>query len=88
MSRRGTLGLLVLGAWLGGAGTASATMDMQKKAKEAGFAATNCMYCHTDKMPKKGAATNNERGKFLLDQKGKRKAAEIDLHWLKDYVEK
>lgn len=87
MNRKRTLALLAVGGWLFGAGIASATMDLQKKAKDAGFPATNCMYCHTDKLPKKGASTNNERGKFLVDQKTKRKAAEIDVAWLKDYVE-
>ena len=87
MRRKRTLGLLALGAWLGGAGMAFATLDMQKKAKEAGFPATNCMYCHNEKVPKKGAVTHNERGKFLLAEKDKRKATEIDVNWLKSYVE-
>ena len=39
-------------AWLALGGVASATMDMQKKAKAAGFEATNCQYCHVDKLPK------------------------------------
>ena len=51
-----------------GARPVHATLEMQKGAKEAGFAeATNCMYCHGEKLPKKGAATFNERGKFLVD---------------------
>jgi hypothetical protein len=80
--------LFLLGAaWLGAASTASATMPMQKKAKEAGFEATNCLYCHTDKLPKKDAHALNDRGKFLMDQKEKKKAAEIDMSWLKDYKE-
>ena len=61
------------------------TMAMQKKAKELGFAAENCMYCHTEKMPKKGASTYNERGKWLMDQKEKKAAKEVDVAWLKDY---
>ena len=39
-------------------------------------------------LPKKGAAAENDRGKFLVDQKTKKKAAEVDVTWLKDYVEK
>jgi hypothetical protein len=62
-------------------------MDMQKKAKAAGFDASNCLYCHNEKLPKKGASTNNDRGKFLAAEKEKRKAKEIDVAWLKDYVE-
>ncbi|HLA77296.1 MAG TPA: hypothetical protein VJU18_06940, partial [Vicinamibacteria bacterium] len=74
--------------WLGGGGVARATLDMQKKAKAAGFEATNCMYCHGEKLPKKGAVTQNDRGKWLLAEKDKRKAKEVDVAWLKDYVEK
>jgi hypothetical protein len=67
---------------------AFATLPMQKAAKEKGFAATNCQFCHVDKLPKKGAAANNDRGKFLVDQKAKKSAKEVDVSWLKDYVEK
>ena len=82
-----TIGALALGAWLGGASDAWATMDMQKKAKAAGFPAANCQYCHNEKLPKKGAATNNARGQWLVAEKEKRQAKEIDLAWLKDYTE-
>jgi hypothetical protein len=74
-------------AFLGGAGDAWATLDMQKKAKAAGFPAANCQYCHVEKLPKKGAVTHNDRGKWLIAEKEKRKATEIDFAWLKDYVE-
>lgn len=80
--------LFALPAFLAGAGEAWATLDMQKKAKAAGFQATNCQYCHVEKLPKKGAVTHNDRGKWLIDEKDKRKAKEIDFAWLKDYVEK
>jgi len=78
----------VLGLWLGGAGVASATVDMQKKAKAAGFEVQNCLYCHREKLPKKGASTLNDRGRWLTAEKDKRKAKEVDVTWLKDYVEK
>ena len=56
------------------------------QAKKLGFAEIkDCQSCHMDKMPKKGASAPNERGKFLLDQKAKNKAAEVDVAWLKDY---
>ena len=80
--------LLCVGTWLSGSGMATATMPIQKKAKELGFAATSCQFCHVDKLPKKGASTFNDRGKWLHDEKEKRKAKEIDVAWLKDYVEK
>jgi hypothetical protein len=62
-------------------------MDTQKKAKAAGFPAANCAYCHGEKLPKKGAMTLNERGKFLLAEKEKKGVKEIDVNWLKDYKE-
>lgn len=80
-------GLLAIAALLGAAGDARATLDMQKKAKAAGFAAANCQYCHVEKLPKKGAVSHNDRGKWLIAEKDKRKAKEIDVSWLKEYVE-
>ena len=68
---------------------AGADMAMQKKAKELKIATVqNCQSCHADKMPKKGAATVNEMGKWLVDQKKERKAKEVDVAWLKEYLEK
>ena len=80
--------LMSVGAWLAGSGVATATMPFQKKAKELGYAATNCQYCHVDKLPKKDAAAFNDRGKWLHEEREKRKAKEVDVSWLKDYVEK
>ena len=79
-----TLALFWLG-WVAFSGTSAATMDMQKKAKAAGFKVENCMYCHVDKLPKKEAATLNDRGKWLVAEKDKRKAKDVDVEWLKDY---
>ena len=68
---------------------AGADMAMQKKAKELKIATVqNCQSCHTDKMPKKGAAAVNDMGKWLVDQKKERKAKEVDVAWLKDYKPK
>jgi hypothetical protein len=72
-----TLGLVPGSAW--------ATLEMQKQAKAAGVTITNCMGCHTVKMPKKGAADLNDKGKWLVAQKETKKAAKIDGAWLKDY---
>jgi hypothetical protein len=71
--------------WMLVTSVSTATLPIQKKAKELGFAADNCMYCHNEKIPKKGAATHNERGKWLLAEKAKRGAKEVDPAWLKDY---
>jgi mono/diheme cytochrome c family protein len=83
----GMVGLIALGLLAGGRGTANAGLELQKKAKEAGFPAQNCLYCHGEKLPKKGAVTQNERGQWLTAEKEKRKAKAIDVTWLKDYVE-
>jgi hypothetical protein len=80
--------LFALLAFLGGTGDAGATLDMQKKAKAAGFPAASCQYCHVEKLPKKGAVTHNDRGKWLIAEKDKRKAKEIDLSWLKECPDK
>lgn len=69
-------------------GAAGARPLWVKKAKEAGFPAENCQYCHTVKLPKKESFKPdelNDRGKWLLAEKTNRKAAEVDLAWLKDY---
>ena len=90
MRRRGSfvrlIGILAFwGGWIALSGVSSATLPIQKKAKELGFEATNCMYCHNEKLPKKGAMSHNERGKWLLAQKEKKEAKEVDPAWLKDY---
>ena len=35
----------------------------------------------------KGKVTHNERGTFLVKQKEAKKAKEVDVAWLKDFVE-
>src|SRR5262245_30553566 len=77
---------LLAGAWLAGAGAAHATTPMQKKAKDAGIAMVqNCQSCHVDKLPKKGASGLNDAGKWLVAEKEKRGAKEVDVLWLKEY---
>lgn len=71
--------------WLALSGTSSATLDIQKKAKAAGYKAENCQFCHVEKLPKKGAVNHNDRGKWLIAEKQKRNAKEVDVEWLKDY---
>ena len=79
---------LAIAAFFAGTGLASATLPIQKKAKELGYPATSCVFCHNEKLPKKEAVTHNARGQWLLAEKSKRKAKEVDASWLKDYVEK
>ena len=89
MKKAGSIGVtataLFWAGWVLLSGTSDATLQIQKKAKEAGFPATSCQYCHVDKLPKKDAAAHNERGKWLVEQKAKRGAKEVDPAWLKDY---
>ena len=80
--------VLTAAVLLAGAAPSHATMPIMKKAKEAGFPATNCVYCHVEKLPVKGKVTHNERGTFLVTQKEAKKAKEVDVAWLKEFVEK
>ncbi len=86
--RRTRFILLAAAAILVVASPASAKMPFVKKAKDLGFTyIQNCASCHVDKMPKLAAHGEpfGEIGKFLKDQKAKKKAAEVDVAWLKDY---
>ncbi len=63
---------------------AQAKMPWVKKAQELGFAEVkDCKACHVG-APKKGGEMS-PRGHFLLETKAKKKAAEVDLNWLKEY---
>ena len=67
---------------------ATATPQMVKQAKDAGFPAKNCQYCHTVAMPKKEGFKPdelNDRGKWLLSEKDKQKAKDVKPEWLKNY---
>jgi hypothetical protein len=67
---------------------AGATPQMVKQAKDAGFPAQNCQYCHTVAVPKKEGFKPeelNERGKWLLAEKDKQKAKDVKAEWLKNY---
>lgn len=92
---------------------AAATPPLQRKAKELGFPATSCAYCHSfdtnhmvekaqklrinpmdcrachgTRLPKTGQALFNDRGKWLVSEKDKRKAEAVNPRWLKDYEDK
>jgi len=69
-------------------GTAVADPQLMVKAKQSGFPAQNCQYCHSIAMPKKETFKPedlNDRGKWLVDQKTQRKAQEVMVDWLKEY---
>jgi len=86
--RRSTITLLAAAALMALAFPLSAKMPFTKKAQDLGFKdIKNCASCHKEAMPKPASKGEpfNEVGLFLVDQKAKRKAAEVDLNWLKDY---
>ena len=78
---------LAVAVTLGIATPSHATLEIQKKAKAAKFPANSCVYCHVEKLPVKDKVTHNERGTFLVKVKAEKKAKEIDVMWLKDFVE-
>ena len=76
--------VLFWGGWIAFTAPSTATMPIQKKAKELGFPADNCLYCHNEKLPKKGAITHNTRGGVAgggkreeARQRGRRELAEV-----------
>ncbi len=52
------------------------------KAKQLGFPAKDCTYCHTSPQ---GGEKHNARGNWLVAQKKERNAYAVDVSWLKDY---
>jgi hypothetical protein len=69
-------------------GPAVAGPAMVAKAKEKGYPARSCQYCHVSAMPKKEAFKPddlNDRGTWLVAEKDRQKAKNIDVDWLKNY---
>ncbi len=64
--------------------TVEAKLPWVKKAKPLDAGVTACISCHVNVKPKKGEALN-ERGQWLIDEKARRTAEQIDLAWLKDF---
>ena len=52
------------------------------KAKSLGLPAKDCTYCHIRPI---GGDPLNDRGKWLVAQKEKRNADQVDVSWLKEY---
>ena len=76
--------LALRGASWAGPATPGPRWTCRRRPRRPGFPAANCLYCHVEKLPKKGAVTHNDRGKWLIAEKEKRKAKEIDFSWLKE----
>lgn len=63
---------------------AQAKMPFVAAAKAAGIESVkNCASCHVGAAKKGGEL--NDMGKWLVAQKATRKAADVDVKWLKDY---
>jgi len=82
--------LIVAGAlllWSLAAALGTAKPIWVKKARDLGFPAENCLYCHTVMTPAKDRVQEqlNDRGKWLVAEKERRAAKEVDLIWLKEY---
>lgn len=78
----------VIFIWSMVADPAVAGPAMFAKAKQSGYPAQNCQYCHVSKVPSKEAFKPddlNERGKWLAAEKDRQNAQEIDVDWLKNY---
>lgn len=74
-----TLALAVLVGTISGI---NAYPPFLRQAKQLGFDAQDCTFCHTQK---EGGEGWNERGKWLMAEKEKRQESKIDVAWLKDY---
>lgn len=61
-----------------------AKLAWNKKSKKFDPACTACTACHVPEKPKKGDPLS-ERGEWLVEQKKKLGAKEVNLEWLKDY---
>ena len=67
------------------AGPLQAKLAWNKKARAFDAGVTACTSCHVNEKPKKKGEPLSERGQWMMDQKEKRQAKDIDLTWLKDY---
>jgi len=54
------------------------------KAKQLGFPAKDCSYCHTTPQ---GGEAHNARGNWLIAQKKVKNAYAVDVSWLKEFKE-
>jgi hypothetical protein len=89
MIRTALVGTLAVGFALSlQVGPSAAHAPLVAKSKSAGMPAKNCQYCHVAAMPKKETYKPedlNDRGKWLMAEKDKRKANDVMAEGLKDY---
>jgi hypothetical protein len=72
--------LIVAGLFLTTAFRTEAYPPYVRKAEK--FGAKDCLFCHTEPQ---GGEGWNERGKWLMAERDKRKADSIDLEWLAEF---
>ena len=59
---------------------------MNKRALETRVAPMDCFACHGRQLPRRGSALFNERGRWLVAEKGRHQVKEVDVGWLKEYA--
>lgn len=67
---------------------ALANPQIMVKAKDKGYPANNCQYCHVSKVPTKETFKPddlNGRGAWLVAERDKQKAKNVDPAWLDTY---
>ena len=63
-----------------------ASKEIYKQAREKyGKEIKGCKHCHVKPLPKEGDNEFNERGKWLSEEKERRKADAVDVSWLEAY---
>jgi cytochrome c553 len=67
------------------AGPLQAKLAWNKKARAFDAGVTACTSCHVNEKPTKKGEPLSERGEWLVQQKEKLGAKQVDLAWLKDY---
>ncbi|HKX28339.1 MAG TPA: hypothetical protein VJ302_11625 [Blastocatellia bacterium] len=77
-----SIALILFSAMLGASFKTEAYPPYLRQALK--FGAKNCLFCHTQPS---GGEGWNERGQWLIDEKERRKADDIDIEWLAEYKE-
>ena len=77
-----SIAIIVIAGAVGSSFSTKAYPMFLRKAQK--FGAKNCLYCHEHP---EGGEGWNERGKWLIAEKERRKADAVDIEWLADYKE-
>ena len=77
-----SIAIVIIAGIVGSSFSTRAYPPFLRKAQK--FGAKNCLYCHEHP---EGGEGWNERGKWLIAEKERRKADTVDPEWLADYKE-